>query len=404
MRKIPLGKPYLKTEVIVEEIKQVLETKWISGGPTIAKFEEAFGDYIGGGYPVAVANGSIAIEMALVALNNGRRYKGDDEVIVPSWSWVASGFSPLMVGATPVWCDVDSYGVPTAESIESKITDKTKAIIIVHQMGVPCDLDEINKLSDKYNIPIVEDTACGFGSEYKGVKLGNSKNICTFSLQARKCLTTGEGGMVIARTEEEAAYFKSCRSFGTSVSPLERDRAQFLLKESFNLVSSNYKISDITAAVGLAQIKYFNEEIELRDAAGKYYNTLVQNTLKDYAEILNITPDYTTKYNWQNYHIQLNARFNRDQVVDLLRKQGIGCKWDIQAIHLEPVFGGAYDNLSLPTTTKFHTHGLWLPFFAEITMEEQAYVVDSLLKILKTLDNESEDINNRNLSTSNAQW
>ena len=208
MVKISLGKPYLKTEVILEEIRQVLETKWISGGPAIAKFEEAFKDYLKGGYPVAVANGTIAIEMALVRLNNGRRYEDGDEIIVPSWSWVASGFSPIMVGATPRWCDVNEYGVPTAESIESCITDKTRAIIIVHQMGVPCDLDEINKLSDKHGIPIVEDTACGFGSEYKGTKLGNSRNLCTFSLQARKCLTAGEGGMVIARTEEEATYFK----------------------------------------------------------------------------------------------------------------------------------------------------------------------------------------------------
>jgi perosamine synthetase len=387
MTKIPLGKPYLKPEVILDEIKQVLDAKWISGGPTIAKFEEAFGEYLGGGYPVAVANGSIAIEMALVALNGGKRYTELDEVIVPSWSWVASGFSPLMVGASPVWCDVDQYGVPTVESIESKITDRTKAIIIVHQMGVPCDLEAINKLSDKYGIPVVEDTACGFGSEYKGTKLGNSRNICTFSLQARKCLTTGEGGMVIARTEEEAAYFKSCRSFGTSVSPLERDRAQFLLKESFNIVSSNYKISDITAAVGLAQIKYFDEEITLRNRNGNFYNELVNTKLEGYATPANLVPDYTTKYNWQNYHIILNEKFQRDQVVDLLRKQGIGCKWDIQAIHLEPVFNGKYDSdtESLSNTMKFHNHGLWLPFFAEITEQEQMHVIDTLKRILDQL-------------------
>lgn len=387
MTKIPLGKPYLKPEVILDEIKQVLDAKWISGGPTIAKFEEAFGAYLGGGYPVAVANGSIAIEMALVALNGGKRYIELDEVIVPSWSWVASGFSPLMVGASPVWCDVDQYGVPTAESIESKITGRTKAIIIVHQMGVPCDLEAINKLSDKYGIPIVEDTACGFGSEYKGTKLGNSRNICTFSLQARKCLTTGEGGMVIARTEDEAAYFKSCRSFGTSVSPLERDRAQFLLKESFNIVSSNYKISDITAAVGLAQIKYFDEEITLRNEKGNFYNELVNTKLQGYATPANLIPEYTTKYNWQNYHIILDEKFQRDQVVDLLRKQGIGCKWDIQAIHLEPVFNGKYDSdtESLSNTMKFHNNGLWLPFFAEITEQEQVHVIDTLKGILDQL-------------------
>ena len=386
-RKIPLGRPFLNTQNILKEVEAALETKWISGGPTVVKFEEAFGEYIGGGFPVAVSNGTIAIEMALVKLNGGKRYTSEDEVIVPSWSWVATGFAPVLVGATPVWCDVDQYGVPTAELIEKKITKNTKAIIIVHQMGIPCDLDAINALSEKYNIPVIEDTACGFGSEYKGIKLGNSRNICTFSLQARKCLTTGEGGMLVARTAEEAEWFKSYRAFGTSISPLERDKAQFLLKENFNIVSSNYKISDITAAVGIAQLKTFDTEVSMRQARGAYYDKLVIEKLEGLAIPANRVPEYTTNYNWQNYHMLLDSKFNRDQVVDLLRKQGIGCKWDIQAIHLEPVFENRFDNETsdMPNTMLFHNHGLWIPFYAELTEDDQEYVIDTLHTILKEI-------------------
>lgn len=386
-RKIPLGRPFLDTQSILKEVEAALETKWISGGPTVVKFEEAFGNYIGGGFPVAVSNGTIAIEMALVRLNGGKRYTSEDEVIAPSWSWVATGFAPVLVGATPVWCDVDQYGVPTAELIEKKITKNTKAIIIVHQMGIPCDLDAINALSEKYNIPVIEDTACGFGSEYKGIKLGNSRNICTFSLQARKCLTTGEGGMLVARTAEEAEWFKSYRAFGTSISPLERDKAQFLLKENFNIVSSNYKISDITAAVGLAQLKAFDTEVSMRQQRGAYYDKLVTEKLQGLATPANLIPDYTTNYNWQNYHIVLDSKFNRDQVVDLLRKQGIGCKWDIQAIHLEPVFENKFDNQTedMPNTMRFHNHGLWIPFYAELTEDDQQYVIDTLHSILNEI-------------------
>ena len=159
-------------------------------------------------------------------------------------------------------------------------------------MGIPCDLDAINALSEKYNIPVVEDTACGFGSEYKGTKLGNSRNICTFSLQARKCLTTGEGGMLVARTAEEAEWFKSYRAFGTSISPLERDKAQFLLKENFNIVSSNYKISDITAAVGLAQLKAFDTEVSMRQQRGAYYDKLVTEKLQGLATPVRSLIDY----------------------------------------------------------------------------------------------------------------
>ena len=385
MKNIPLGRPYLNTDNILEEVKKVLDAKWISGGPTIAKFEEAVKEYNGGGYPVAVANGTVAIDMALLKLNNGQRYTQEDEVIVPSWSWVASGFSPINVGARPIWCDVNQFGVPDVDDIKPLITEKTKAIIVVHQMGVPCDLDAINALSEAYNIPIVEDAACAFGSEYKGTRIGNSRNLVTYSLQARKCLTTGEGGFIVARTQEEAEWFKSYRAFGTSVSPLERDKAKFLLKEQFKTVGTNQKISDITAAVGLAQLKTFDEEVVKRDAAGKYYDSLVKQELAGYAHPANIVPDYCTRYNWQNYHITLLTDLDRDVVVDKLRKKGIGCKWDIQCIHLEPVFRNKYKGLFLPASEHYHNHGLWLPFYAEITREDQDYVIQTLKEILDEL-------------------
>ena len=389
MRKIPLGKPFLNTNNILKEIEAVLETKWISGGPTIAKFEQLVKEYNKDeqGHYIAVSDGTCAIEMSLLCLNGGERYTKEDEIIVPSWSWVASGFAPLMAGASPVWCDVDTYGIPTVATVEAKITPNTKAVIIVHQMGVPCDLDAFNELSEKYNIPIIEDAACAFGTEYKGRKIGNSDNLVTYSFQARKCLTTGEGGMIVVKNNALAEWLRSYRAFGTTVSPLERDRASFLLKESFDKIGGNYKISDITAAVGIAQLTSFDTEVSLRTTAGDYYNKLVKTKLQGKATVLNIAPAYCTRYNWQNYHVMLDSRFNRDEVVDLLRKRGIGCKWDIQAIHLENVFGDqyAYTTPDLKNTMQFHNHGLWLPFYAEITVDEQDYVVDNLNDILNEL-------------------
>lgn len=388
-KKIPLGRPYLNKEAILEEIGKVIDTRWISGGPTIAKFEEAVKNFNNDsdGHYIAVSDGTCAIEMALLSLNNGKRYTEKDEVIIPSWSWVASGFAPIMAGAKPVWCDVNEYGVPTVSTIERCITKNTKAIIIVHQMGTPCDLDAIQELASKYNLPIIEDAACAIGSEYKGKKIGTSGNLVTYSFQARKCVTTGEGGMIVTRDAKTAEWLRSYRAFGTTISPLERDRATFLLKESFDKISGNYKISDITAAVGIAQLSVFEKEIEMRDKAGKYYNYLVENELKDLATVLNIVPEYCTKYNWQNYHIMLDKKINRDEVVDRLRKKGIGCKWDIQAIHLEPVFNGIYreDTWGLSQTMNFHDHGLWLPFYAEITREDQEYVISTLKEILNEL-------------------
>ena len=379
--KVPLGKPYIKTDVALDAIKEVLDSRWISGGPRIGEFEEKVKEYNDdpSGHYVAVANGTVAIELALLAINNGKRLKPTDEVIVPSWSWVASGFAVNNVGGTPIWCDVNEFGVPYYEDIVRRVTADTKAIILVNQMGVPCDLDSFNSL----NIPIIEDSACGFGSEYKGNKIGKSNFINTYSFQARKCLTTGEGGMIVTRSRKQAEWLRSFRAFGTSVSPLERDKAQFLLKEQFDKISSNYKMADIPCALGMAQLKSFDEEVELRTKAGKYYNKKIKELSKDYdIQIGNLIPDYCTRYNWQNFHVVLGDVYNRDMIVDILRRNDVGCKWDIQAIHKEPAYN---HDIDLPQTMKFHNQGLWLPFFAEITREEQDYVIEVLKRLLDEL-------------------
>ena len=379
--KVPLGKPYIKTDVALDAIKEVLDSRWISGGPRIGEFEEKVKEYNDdpSGHYVAVANGTVAIELALLAINNGKRLEPTDEVIVPSWSWVASGFAVSNVGGTPIWCDVNEFGVPYYEDIVRRVTADTKAIILVNQMGVPCDLDSFNSL----NIPIIEDSACGFGSEYKGNKIGKSNFINTYSFQARKCLTTGEGGMIVTRSRKQAEWLRSFRAFGTSVSPLERDKAQFLLKEQFDKISSNYKMADIPCALGMAQLKSFDEEVELRTKAGKYYNKKIKELSKDYdIQIGNLIPDYCTRYNWQNFHVVLGDVYNRDMIVDILRRNDVGCKWDIQAIHKEPAYN---HDIDLPQTMKFHNQGLWLPFFAEITREEQDYVIEVLKRLLDEL-------------------
>ena len=387
MNKIPLGKPYIKPEVVLSEISKVLDTHWISGGPTITKFEEEIKKYNGDKdrYYVAVSNGSVAIELALLYLNGGQPYKINEinEVIVPSWSWVATGFSVPRVGAKPVWCDVNKYGVPTVETIEPLINNNTKAIIVVHQMGIPCDMDKINELADKYNLPVIEDAACALGSEYKNSKIGaHTKNIVTYSFQARKVLTTGgEGGMIVVKDEKAAKWLKSFRAFGTNITPFERDKSTSINKEFFDKLGGNYKMSDISAAFGLAHLQYLDEEIEMRSQAGLYYNEKIKelNMSGFGVAIGNLIPEYCTKYNWQNYHIILDKKYLRDVVVEKMKSLGIGCKWDIQAIHSEPAIN---NRTVLPITNVFHKQGMWLPFFAEITREEQDIVIESLKKVL----------------------
>jgi perosamine synthetase len=381
--KIPLGRPYLKKDVVLSQIEKVLDRRWISGGPAIVEFEEAVKAYNKDedGHYIALSNATVGLELALLRANGGKRYNPDDEVIVPSWSWVASGFAVKNVGAKPVWVDVNQSGVPAAHVVKRLVTKNTKAIIIVHQMGVPCDLDAYREeFSSVWDIPIIEDAACGFGSEYKGKKIGVSDHDVVYSFQARKCLTTGEGGMIVTRSAEAAEWYKSMRAFGTNISPLARDTAKGILKESFDKVGTNFKMCDIQAAVGLAHLSYFDEEVELRTEAAKYYNHHVLAATGYTASPANLVPKYCTRYNWQNYHVLIDISIKRDAVVDLMRKRDIGCKWDIQAIHLEPAINDKKTVLSL--TEYLHNHGLWLPFYAEITREEQAFVLKNLGEVL----------------------
>ncbi len=170
------------------------------------------------------------------------------------------------------------------------------------------------------------------------------------------------------------------RAFGTTISPLKRDSVNYLLKEQFDKIGTNYKMNDIQAAVGLAHLSYFDEEVKLRDIAGRYYNSQIQQMEDVY--IGNLIPEYCTRYNWQNFHILLDKKYNRDLVVDKLRKKGIGCKWDIQAIHLEPIINSSE---VLKQTNLYHNQGVWLPFFAEITLEEQNYVITNLKEVLNEI-------------------
>lgn len=388
--KIPLGRPYIKKKIVLKEIGKVLDRKWLSGGPAIQEFEDAVKKYNNDekGYYIAVANATVGLELALRSLlrYNETRFSPENEIIVPSWSWVASAFAIKNVGAKPVWCDVNSNGVITVDHIERLRTPNTRAIVVVHQMGIPCDMDRINSFAHRYGIPVIEDAACAFGSEYKGKKIGVSENTVVYSFQARKCLTTGEGGMIVTPNAYTASWLRSMRAFGTTVSPLERDSANFLLKETFDKIGTNYKISDLQCALGLAHLKYFDEEIEMRTKAANLYTKIIEERFPSFDVQPAINkynmPSYCTKYNWQNYHILLSTKYNRDKIVDLMRKRDIGCKWDIQAIHLEPSIDNKGTILSI--TENFHNHGLWLPFFAEITLQEQIHVIDKgLVEILK---------------------
>lgn len=386
MKQYPIFKPFIKKDIVLQEIEKVLDSGWISGGPAIAQFERSMQDYNNdptSNY-ISVSNATVGLEMALQCVNNGKLYNHTDEIIVPSWSWVATGFVVVRMGATPKWADVDYTGCINAETIEPLITDNTKAIIAVHQMGVPCDMDSINELAKKYKLPVIEDAACAFGTEYKGVKIGNSDNIVVFSHQAKKTLITGEGGTITTKNPEYAEWLRSYRIFGSNASPLKRSESKEFIKEQFDILGTNNKISDINCAVGIAHLKYIDEEIELRNKARLYYDEIIQSMQFDgygVQRALHI-PDYCTRFNAQNYHILLSHFIDRDEVIIKMKEFGINCKWDIQAIHLEPCMNWTNWKVDLPQTMYFHGSGLILPFYAGLTNDDIDFITGKLKEVI----------------------
>ena len=375
---IPLMRPFIKKNLVLKEIEEVLDSGWLSGGEAIHKFENALKKYnndVDGEY-ISVSNATVGLEMALMSISKKKLHEFD-EVIVPSFSWIASAFAISNVGGTPVFCDVNEFGVPDVHTIEPHITPFTRAIMIVHQAGIPCDMDEINKLGKKYSIPIIEDAACAFGSEYKNKKIGDSENTVVFSHQAKKCLTTGEGGTIVTKDKKLADWFRSYRVFGTNNTPLQREKNDEIMLDSFNMFGTNNKLSDISCAVGLAHIQYIDEEIEMRSNVAETYN----NAFKDIDQITvtSIIPNYCTKYNWQSYRIYLHPNIDRGIFMEKLKKYNIPSKRDIQSIHLEPVYNS---NEYIQETQKYSKHGVQLPFYAQLSDKNQIFIVNAIKEII----------------------
>ncbi len=250
---VPVCEPFLNGNELTY-ITDAVSTGWISSsGKYVSAFEEEFAKYCGVKYAVAVCNGTVAIHLALAALGIGK----GDEVIIPSFTMIATAYAVCYVGAVPVFVDADknTWNIDVTK-IEEKITPRTKAIIPVHIFGNPCNMDAIEELARKHHLYIVEDAAEAHGAEYNGRKVGSFSSIGCFSFFANKNLTTGEGGMVV--TDDEHLY-EQCRYFKNMCFPVNGPR-----NYKHDDIGFNYRMSNLHAAIGLAQVEKANEYREMR--------------------------------------------------------------------------------------------------------------------------------------------
>ncbi|RLJ01591.1 MAG: hypothetical protein DRP08_05340 [Candidatus Aenigmatarchaeota archaeon] len=355
---IPLARPYFNNEEL-EEIKEVLDSGWVSQGPKVKEFEEALTKYVNSKYAIAVINCTAALHLSLLAIGVSK----GDEVLVADFTHPATGHAVLYCGAIPVFIDVDprTYNIDP-NLIEEKITEKTKAIIPVHTFGQPANMDPIIKIARDYELKVIEDSACALGAKYKNKYAGTIGDVGCFSFHARKSITTGEGGMVVTNNKSLAKKIRKLSVFGTT-SAWDRERNDIFLIPKFTELGYNYKMSDITAAVGVAQLRKLDKIIEKRRKLAKYWNEKLQ-------EIEFIEPPYVSenvKHIYQSYVALVDRRINRNKLIKILLKKGIQTQIGTYASHVQPVYNSKY---KCPNSLDIFNRSIALPMYYALKEED----------------------------------
>jgi len=367
MYKYPVAEP----EIGEEELKNVVEavrSGWVSStGKFIQEFENLFARYVGVKYGVATSNGTVALHLALVALGIGPH----DEVIVPDLTFAATINAVLYVGAKPSIVDIDpNYWCLSPSSIREAITPRTKAIIPVHLYGHPCDMDAIMEIAERYGLYVIEDAAEAHGAEYKGRKVGSFGHVSCFSFYGNKVITTGEGGMCLTNDKELAEKMKILRDHG--MDPRKR--------YWHNVVGFNYRMTNLQAALGVAQLSKIEKFIEKKRRIARLYAEELSSV-----EGITLHPEMSwAKCVYWLYSILIDRKLSisRDKLAEKLRRYGIETRNFFYPLHEMPPYRG-YANLSYPVSTDISCRGLNLPSSVKLNDKDIAYIAQKIKEVIK---------------------
>jgi len=371
---IAFSRPYLDEEE-VQAAAAVLRNGWIVGGVRLAAFERRFAELCGAAEAVGVSSWTTGGFLVLHSLGIGP----GDEVIVPSLTFIASVNVIRHAGATPVFADVDpaTYNIDPAD-VARKITERTRAILPVDQIGLPCDIDAINEIAARHGISVIDDAACAFGSHNRNRPVGSLTDVTIFSLHARKVVTTGEGGMIVTNDRALAERLRRLRHQGMSLSDFARHNTSPTMFEKYPEIGYNFRITDIQAAIGLAQLDRLDDLLARRRAvAERYHQALAGHPVFIPPHVpIGLTP------NWQSYQIALrsDAPVTRNMIMDRLHVMGIPTRRGIMASHLEPPY--CVSSARLPNTERLAATTLQLPMHPALSLAQQIRVLAGLEAVI----------------------
>lgn len=363
---IPLIKPFIN-EDIKQKVLDVLDSGYLTEGSVTKEFEQKFASYIGCKHAIAVTSCTTGLEMALRVLDIGP----GDEVIVPDYTYPATASVIPIVGATAVIVDVtkDSMLIDY-NAIEDAITEKTKAIIPVSAFGNPLDFDKLNEIKQKHNLYLIEDAAPSVGAEFKGVKVGNLADITIFSFHPRKFITTGEGGMITTNNDEWAQWLNSYKHFGMDMSGASREGIQF------EMIGTNYKLSNILSAIGLGQLTIINDLLEKRLSLANNYLRLLET-------VKSISLPVITSNGRHSYQSFIVYHPNREIIMHRLRNNGIEVQIGTYALHMHNAFNNnpmVRIHSQMDNSKWCFENALTLPLFNDLTIEQQEMIVKEICK------------------------
>ncbi|HUT09435.1 MAG TPA: DegT/DnrJ/EryC1/StrS family aminotransferase [Thermoguttaceae bacterium] len=372
---IPITKPHLGWPE-GEAAQAAVLSGWVTQGPKVAEFERAVADYCGTDDAVAVSSCTAALHLALLTLDVGP----GDEVICPSMSFIATANAVQYTGATPIFADVDprTYNLDP-DAVEAAITSSTKAIMVVHQIGLPADIDRFRALGEAYDLKILEDAACAIGSRYKGRPIGGHTEMACFSFHPRKVITTGEGGMIATNNPDYARRLRLLRQHGMDLSDVARHGTKQVLTEQYVCLGYNYRMTDIQAAIGIEQIGKLDRIVQgRRELAARYTEALANHPWLRPPHV----PDYAEP-NYQSYAVQLTeeAPLGRDELMQRLLDAEIATRRGIMLIHREPSYQDAKLGGPLTASQAASENSLLLPLYPQMEAADQDKVIGMLYAI-----------------------